>query len=83
MRDFFIQSFEKLVSVIVVLMMIGSVLGAFVAGAQEGFLAFVLVLIMGAIYTVLLGGGLYLGLGIYQNTKRSAELLERIVSKQG
>ena len=83
MRDFFIQSFEKLVSVIVVLMMIGSVLGAFVAGAQEGFLAFVLVLIMGAIYTVLLGGGLYLGLGIYQNTKRSAELLERIASKQG
>ena len=83
MRDFFIQSFEKLVSVIVVLMMIGSVLGAFIAGAQEGFLAFVLVLIMGAIYTVLLGGGLYLGLGIYQNTKRSAELLERIASKQG
>ena len=83
MRDFFIQSFEKLVSVIVVLMMIGSVLGAFIAGAQEGFLAFVLVLIMGALYTVLLGGGLYLGLGIYQNTKRSAELLERIANKQG
>ena len=83
MRDFFIQSFEKLVSVIVVLMMIGSVLGAFIAGAQEGFLTFVLVLIMGALYTVLLGGGLYLGLGIYQNTKRSAELLERIASKQG
>ena len=83
MRDFFIQSFENLVSVIVVLMMIGSVLGAFIAGAQEGFLTFVLVLIMGALYTVLLGGGLYLGLGIYQNTKRSAELLERIASKQG
>lgn len=63
-RDFFIQSFEKLVSVIVGLMTLGAAIVALVALAQQGFLAFLAILIIGAIYVVLIGGGLYLGLGI-------------------
>jgi hypothetical protein len=77
MRDFFIGTFEKLVSVIVVLMGLGVVLGSFAAWADGGFLAFIAVLIGGAIYTILMGGFMYLGLGIYHNTQRTADALER------
>lgn len=92
MRDFFINAFEKLVAVIVVLMCLGVVVGAAAVsfgggmgpgGGQGGILQGLLVLVAGAIYVVFLGGAMYLGLGIYQNTKRSADLLERIAAKQG
>lgn len=79
MRDFFINSLEKLVAVIVLLMAIGVVIGAIVAmfSPMGGFLQAIGILIAGALYTVLMGGSLYLFLGIYQNTKRTADLLER------
>ena len=93
MRDFFISGFEILVGIIVVLMII-AVLGA--AGAvafsgggtviqgmpmQGGVLAGVAILVAGLLYVVFLGGLMYLGLGIYQNTKKSAAALERMASK--
>lgn len=76
MRDFFINSFEKLVAVIVVLMCIGVVVGAFGAAMEGGILAFLGVLIFGAIYVILMGGFMYLGLGIYHNTKRMADAMD-------
>jgi hypothetical protein len=39
------------------------------------------VLIAGAVYLVLVGGFMYLGLGIYQNTKRTAEAVEKLASR--
>ncbi|MFT4150942.1 MAG: hypothetical protein QM656_12165 [Paracoccaceae bacterium] len=81
MRDFFIEWFEKVVSVIVVVAAIGVVVAAIAALFQQGFLAFLAVLIFGALYVVLMGGAMFLGLGIYQNTKRSADLLERLALK--
>ncbi len=77
MRDFFISTFEKIVGVIVILMGIGVILGAFGAGAQSGILAFLGVLVFGAVYVVLMGGLMYLGLGIYHNTKRTADALDK------
>ncbi len=76
MRDFFINSFEKLVAVIVVLMCIGVVVGAFGAAMEGGILAFLGVLIFGGIYVILMGGFMYLGLGIYHNTKRMADAMD-------
>lgn len=81
MRDFFIQWFERLISVIVVLMGVVIVIGALAALSQQGFLAFLGVMLIGAIYLVLVGGGMFLGLGVYQNTKKTAELLERLAAK--
>ena len=93
MRDFFINGFEILVGIIVVLMII-AVLG--LAGVtafggsgtviqgmplQGGILAGVAILVGGLLYVVLLAGLMYLGLGIYQNTKKSAAALERMASK--
>ena len=93
MRDFFINGFEILVGVIVVLLII-AVLGAagavafggggtFIQGMpmQGGILAGVAILVAGLLYVVFLGGLMYLGLGIYQNTKKSAAALERMATK--
>lgn len=84
MRDFFINSFEKLVGVIVILMSIGVVLGAAAAlfgaggpGGPNGVLGALMILIFGGIYIIFIGGLMYLGLGIYQNTKRMADAMER------
>ena len=86
MRDFFIGSFEKLVNVLVILMMLGVVIAAFaslVSPMRGGPGGALIILLGGGLYTIIVGGALYMGLGIYQNTKRSAELLERIANKQG
>lgn len=40
-----------------------------------------LILVGGGLDTILLGGLLYLGLGIYQNTRRTAEALERMAGR--
>jgi len=76
MRDFFINSFEKLVAVIIVLMCLAVIVGAIGAAQEGGVLAFVGVLIVGAVYVILMGGLMYLGLGIYHNTKRMADAME-------
>ena len=84
MRDFFINAFEKLVGVVIVLMSlvvivlaIGAATGQAGTGAPAGILGALIVLLMGAVYVVFVGGFMYLGLGIYQNTKRMADAMER------
>ncbi|MEO8242035.1 MAG: hypothetical protein ABI832_06950 [bacterium] len=89
MRDFFINSLEILVSVIVVLLGI-AVLGAAAAaafgggmgpGGMSGPLAALGILIGGALYVIFIGGFMYMGIGIYQNTKRTADAVERMSGK--
>ena len=77
MRDFFINSLETLINILVVLMIIGVVVAAGVVlfDRSGGLLAAIGVLIGGGIYVVLTAGMLYLFLGIYQNTKKTADLL--------
>ena len=77
MREFFINSFEKLVAVIIVLMGIGVIVAAIGATQEAGVLGFIVVLVVGALYVIMMGGMLYLGLGIYHNTKRMADAMDR------
>ena len=85
MRDMFISLLEKLINVIVVIGAIGIVVAAaamlFIPNPQMGpaggVLGALMVLVFGGIYLILVAGFMYLGLGIYQNTKRTADLLER------
>ena len=86
MRDLFINLLEKLITVLVVIMMIGVVIGAVGAlfTSQPGVpgpLVALGILIGGGIYVVVMGGFMYLGLGIYQNTRRTAEALEQLASR--
>ncbi|PIV76160.1 MAG: hypothetical protein COW55_02805 [Rhodobacteraceae bacterium CG17_big_fil_post_rev_8_21_14_2_50_65_11] len=79
MRDFFIGALDKLIAVLVILMIIGVVVGTVITSMSPmgGVLKAVGVLIAGGLYVILTGGMLYLFLGIYHNTKRTAETLER------
>lgn len=91
MRDFFISAFEKLVGVIVVVLTLLVLLAAGAAmmggltgpdGQQvSGVGAGIAILILGIVYVIFVGGAMYLGLGIYQNTRRTAELLERMAPR--
>ena len=89
MRDFFINSFEMLVGVIVVLLSLGVLVSAAMAafgggmgmGGQSGLLMGLAILIGGAIYVIFIGGLMYMGLGIYQNTKRTAAAVEKLAAR--
>lgn len=91
MRDFFINSLEILVSVFVVLLALGVLVAAAAAafggggvmgpGGMHGPLGGLVILIGGALYVVFVGGFMYMGIGIYQNTKRSADALEKLAAK--
>lgn len=77
MLDFFILALEKLIAVIILVMMIAVVIAAIAAmgSPRGGALQGLGILIGGGLYVVMMGGMLYLFLGIYHNTKRTAELL--------
>ena len=85
MRDFFIGSLEKLITVLVVLMCVGVVIAAVAVmfSSEGGLLPAVGVLIGGGLYVILLGGMMYLFRGIYDNTKRTAAAVERLAQKNG
>ena len=79
MRDFCIGLFSKIIDILVVLSLIGAAVVYIESekmGSPVSHFRAVIVLIGGALYVSFLAGALYLGLGVYHNTKRSAELLE-------
>jgi cytochrome c-type biogenesis protein CcmH/NrfG len=94
MRDFFIGGFEILLGIIIVLLIIGVIAFAGVAAFGGGSMMVMngqpmpggpavgaAILVAGLIYVLFVGGFMYLGLGIYQNTKRTAAAMERMAGK--
>lgn len=62
-------------------MLVGTV-GAFLAPAPNGgILPAIGILIGGSIYAILMGGMMYLFLGVYHNTKRTAEAIEELAKR--
>ena len=76
MRDFFINSLEKLIVVIVAIMIIGTIIAALVVMSTEGLLLGIAVLIGGAINSIIFGGMMFLGFGVYDGVQRTANALE-------
>lgn len=85
MREIFINSLEKIVNVLVVLGAIGVVIAAlammFGGAPNGGFLAGLGVLVFGTLYLVMIFGGIYLALGIYDNTRRTAIATEELTRR--
>jgi len=94
MRDFFIRAMELIVNVLMILLFVGLLLVSLAAMAGLGDFRMagmtfpggtvvlgLAMLVFGGLYLLLIGGFLYLGLGIYQNTRRTAEALERLASR--
>lgn len=86
MRDFFINLLEKLINVFVIITLIGVVGGAIAASMAPqngvpGVAVALGVLVIGVLYVVLMAGFMYLGLGIYQNTRRTAAAMEDLARR--
>ncbi|MBU3031792.1 hypothetical protein [Paracoccus marinaquae] len=83
MREFFILWMERIINVVIVLGAICVLLGgiAMMFNPQGGILPGLAVWVVGSIYLILLGGMIYLGLGIYNNTRRTAEAVERLAGR--
>jgi hypothetical protein len=85
MRDFFIRGFEVILGLVLILAVLGVILaaGAVAMGSVpvngldvQGPVAGAAILIGGLVYLLFIGGLMYLGLGIYHNTRRTAEATE-------
>lgn len=87
MRDFFILWMERIINVVMVLGAIAVLVSGVAAlfgspyGAGQGLMAALAIWIGGAIYLILMGGVIYLGLGIYNNTRRTAEAVEELARR--
>lgn len=83
MQEFFIGALEKIIAVAVVLGAVAVLVGGISAmfAPYGGFFRGLLVLVGGSIYLLLIGGMAYLGLGIYNNTRRTAEAVEELARR--
>ncbi len=87
MRDFFINALDKLISVFVVLGIIGVIIGAGMAMMTPpemggaGAIGGLIFLVVGLLYVAFMAGFMYLGLGIYHNTRRTADATEKMAGR--
>lgn len=91
MRNFFIRAFDVLIAVIAILMIIGTLVltyfaftgGTIIQGLpfEGGPISGLMMLVGGLLFTIIQVGFLYIGTGIYMNTKRTAEAVETMLSR--
>jgi hypothetical protein len=89
MRDVFIRGFEIVLSVALVLAAVavaaaalGALMGEVPAGGAvlTGPVAALAILLGGWLAVLAVGGALFLGLGIYHETRRTADALELLIA---
>ncbi|WP_371155114.1 hypothetical protein [Jannaschia sp. 2305UL9-9] len=91
MRDFFIRGYEIVLTLVIVaaavgvaVAAIGAMIGPISLGAEvaplQGPYAAAAILLGGWLAVLVIGGALYLGLGIYHNTQRTADALELLIT---
>ena len=80
MRDFFILWLERIINVVIVIAAVFVLIGGFVVmfSANGGFFQGLAAWFVGTLYLIVMGGMIYLGLGIYNNTRRTADAVERL-----
>lgn len=81
MRQFFINSLETIITVVLVLGGIGVLVSGLAAMSQNGFFAGLMILFGGGLYLLMTGGICYLFIGIHENTRRTAEAVEKLVGR--
>jgi len=91
MRHFFIRSFEILVGFFVILGILGVLAAALAVGTGSmtssngdsisGVFPAIAILCGGLLYIAFVAGFLYMGVGIYNNTKRTAEAVEQMAGR--
>lgn len=83
MRDFFILWLERIINVVVILGAIAVLIGGLgvMFHPYGGFLQGIAIWFGGAMYLLVMAGFIYLGLGIYNNTRRTADAVEKIAGR--
>jgi hypothetical protein len=80
MRDMIIKSLDVIVWIIAIIIAAGGVIAGLVAlanGQPEG-IAFI---IGGPLYAIIFAGFIFVAIGIYHNTKRTAEAIEKLAAR--
>jgi hypothetical protein len=80
MRDFVIKSLDVIVWIVAAVFVAGGVLGGLFAmanGQMQG-LAFI---ILGPLYAIVFAGWIFLAIGTYNNTKRTADAIEKLANR--
>jgi len=80
MREMIIKSLEVIVWIVAGLMAIGGVLGGLFALVQ-GEIAGLAFIIGGPIYAIVFAGALFIGIGIHDNTRRTAIAVEKLAAR--
>lgn len=83
MRDFFILWLERIVNVVIILGAVGVLVAGLVVmfSTTGGFLQGLATWAFGFVYLIVMGGMIYLGLGIYNNTRRTADAVEALARR--
>ncbi|NPD14653.1 hypothetical protein HOY34_05475 [Xinfangfangia sp. D13-10-4-6] len=81
MRQAVIKSFDLLVTVLAGLIVIVALIAGVAGMAKVGFFYGLAVIIGGILYAIVFAGGLYLLIGIHENSKRTADAVERLASR--
>jgi hypothetical protein len=80
MRDFVIKSLDILIWVVGGLIAIGGIIVGMMALGQ-GQMQGILFIILAPIYAIIFCGMFLLAIGVYNNTRRTAEALEKMASR--
>jgi len=77
MRHAIIRSFDVLVWLMAILMALGGLVMGGMALGQGQAVAGLGIMVGGILYAIIFAGLLFMVVGIYENTKRTADILER------
>lgn len=80
MRQFIIRSFETIVWIVGAIVAAGGVIVGLMAVAQ-GQVQGLLFIIIGPLYAILLMGMFFIAIAIADNTKRTAEAVEKLAAR--
>ncbi|MCU0800864.1 MAG: hypothetical protein MUD11_03665 [Rhodobacteraceae bacterium] len=80
MRDFVIRSLDVLIWVVGGVIAIGGIIGGLLAIGQ-GQMQGLLFIILAPIYAIIFCGMFLLAIGVYNNTRRTAEALEKLAAR--
>lgn len=78
MRQTIINSLETLVWALMALIMLFALFGGLTTMFTRSFFMGLAFLVGGALYAIVLGGMIFIFIGIHDNTRRTAEAVERM-----
>jgi hypothetical protein len=80
MRDFVIKSLDVIIWIVAAFFVLGGVIGGLIAlvnGQMQGLA----LIILGPLYAIVFAGWIFLAIGTYNNTKRTADAIEKLANR--